>query len=78
MTPAPSSNHRGVAVRRKHRQGTAFLGTFADENEEVLVFVKDGAAMVGDQLEVTGGYYENVFYETGDPFDGTYTVRCQP
>ena len=23
--------------------------------------------MDGDQLEVTGGYYENVFYEAGDP-----------
>ncbi len=59
-------------------KGTPFLGSFVDENEEVLVFLKDGATMVGDEVEVTGGYYENVFYETGDPFDGTYTVRCQP
>ena len=59
-------------------KGTPFLASFVDENEEVLVFLKDGAAMVGDELEVTGGYYANVFYADGDPFDGTYTVRCQP
>ncbi len=58
--------------------GPAFIGTFADESDEVLVFVKDTAMMDGDQLEVTGGYYENVFYEAGDAPDGTYTVRCQP
>lgn len=58
--------------------GTSFLGTFSDENEEVLVLLKDAATMVGDEVEVTGGYYTNVFYQDGDVFDGTYTVRCQP
>jgi hypothetical protein len=59
-------------------KGTPFLGSFVDEDEEVLVFLKDGAAMVGDEVEVAGGYYANVFYQDGDAFDGTYTVRCQP
>lgn len=59
-------------------KGTPFLGSFVDENDEVLVFLKDGAAMVDDEVEVTGGYYANVFYQDGDPFDGTYTVRCRP
>ena len=48
-------------------KGTPFLGSFVDENEEVLVFLKDGAAMVGDEVEVTGGYYANVFYADRRP-----------
>ncbi len=34
--------------------------------------------MVDDDLEVTGGFYTDVFYQDGDEPDGTYTVRCQP
>jgi hypothetical protein len=59
-------------------KGTPFLGSFVDENEEVLVLVKDAASLAGDELELTGGYYTNVFYQEGDAPDGTYTVRCQP
>jgi hypothetical protein len=59
-------------------KGTPFLGTFVDENDDVLIFEKDGAAMVGDAFEVTGTFYSDVFYQDGDEPDGTYTISCQP
>ena len=36
--------------------GTVFFGNFADENEELFIFVNGSSTMVGDAVEVTADY----------------------
>ncbi len=58
--------------------GTVFLANFVDENEELFILVNGSATMVGGAVEVTADFYNDVFYEDGDPVDGSAVISCTP
>lgn len=58
--------------------GTAFIGNFVDENDDLYIFVSHSVAMVDGAVELTADYQTDVFYEEGDEPVGFVTVRCTP